>query len=103
MKWIVHFDPNGNRTTAAGDPNPSFVDAVRVKHVNYISNSHIMDADGGPREAEYLFAPFSVFTVRAVTPGTNAHPTYVIELDPAPDNRTPPSLRTCHSRRGIDN
>ena len=86
-----HFDPNGNRRDAAGELNLDFDDAVRVKHVNYISNSHIMDANNQPREAEYLFAPYSVFTVRAVTRGIGTEPTNVnIELDPAPDNALEP-------------
>ena len=85
-----HFLPNGNPRDAVGAPNPAFDDAVRVKHVSYISNSHIMDANGQPREAEYLFAPYSVFSVRRVTRGTSANPTHVIELDPEPDNALEP-------------
>ena len=41
---------------------------------------------GNSREAEYLFSPYSVFTVRKVTLGSGAVPTHTIELDPAADN-----------------
>ena len=44
--WVVHFDPKGRRRDANGALNPDFDDSVRVKHVNYVSNSHIMDANG---------------------------------------------------------
>ena len=45
---------------------------------------------GNPTEAEYLFAPYSVFTVRNVTLGSGAVPTHTIELDPAADNTKEP-------------
>ena len=64
--WVVHFDPRGN--TAAAD----FDDKYRCKHVNFISNSHIMNDQGQPCEAEYLFAPYSTFTVRSVRWGTGS-------------------------------
>jgi len=95
--WVVHFDPKGRNRDANGVKNKEFDDGVRVKHVNYISNSHIMDAHGHG-EAEYLFAPYSVFTVRKVTNNTSSFsnvngdlvPCHTIELDPAPDNAKEP-------------
>ena len=76
VKWIVHFDPRGDRSHYA-----TFDDRYRVKHVAYISHSHV----GG--EAEYLFAPYSVFTVRRVQWGTGTRPVHTIELDPAPEGK----------------
>jgi serine/threonine protein kinase len=72
--WVVHVDPAG-----AGD------EARRCKHVNFVDNSHIVDAAGQPREAEFLFAPYSVFTVRSVAWDANGG-THRIELDAATDN-----------------
>ena len=45
-----------------------------------------------PREDEYLFAPFSVFTVRSTQwrAGTAADP-HIIEIDAAADNDQEPA------------
>ena len=50
MKWIVELDPRGR-------------DALqyRCKHVNFCENSDV------PGEEEFLFAPYSVFTVISLT------------------------------------
>ena len=60
----------------------------RCKHVNYVSHTHV----GG--EAEFLFAPYSIFTVRKVERDVEVDPLYHtighrIELDAATDNRPP--------------
>ena len=73
--WVVHVDPEGES-----------VPAKRCMHVNYVSNSHITNPDGTPRESEYLFAPYSIFTVRAVQWGAAGTP-HRIDLDAALDNR----------------
>jgi hypothetical protein len=63
----------------------------RCKHVNFVAHSLIVhtlghpDA-GQPSEMEYLFAAFSIFTVRAVTWGVGGAPHH-IELDVASDNK----------------
>ena len=54
--------------------------AHRCAHVNYVSHTHV----GG--EAEFLFAPYSIFTVRSVAWGAGGAP-HRIELDAATDNR----------------
>ena len=53
--WVVHVDP-------AGEHDPS----RRCKHVNFVSHSLIVDHAGAPAEREYLFAAYSIFTVRSV-------------------------------------
>ena len=45
----------------------------------------VLDAAGNPAEHEYLFAAYSIFTVRAVTWGVDGAP-HRIELDAATDN-----------------
>ena len=67
--WVVHVDP-------AGEHDP----AQRCKHVNFVQHSLV------PGEQEYLFAPYSIFTVRAVSWGAGGAP-HRIELDAASDNR----------------
>ena len=44
--FIIHLDQRGETSFE-----------YRCKHVNYIANSHV------PREQEFLFIPYSVFTV----------------------------------------
>jgi len=80
--WVVHFDERGNKAHSEYD------DKYRCKHVNYVDTSHIQDAQGQPTEAEYLFAPYSAFTVRSVTwaEPTADPPIHRIELDPLADN-----------------
>lgn len=69
IKWIVHIDP-------AGEHNPE----LRCKHVNYVANTHVAG------EAEFLFTPYSVFTVRSVTWSADTSPHRVV-LDAAVDNK----------------
>eukprot|EP00966_Prymnesium_polylepis_P197326 4572917-Prymnesium_polylepis.1 len=80
VKWVIHYDPLGNPT------HEDYDERRRCKHVNLISNSHVMDDQGRPREAEYLFAPYSVFTVRSVQWGSGDRPKHEIDLEPVPDN-----------------
>jgi hypothetical protein len=63
------------------------IDSVRkCRHVNLVTRR----VPGLPDEQEYLFAPYSAFTVRSArwAAGTNDDP-HVIELDAAPDNVGP--------------
>ena len=76
--WKIRINPEGGT-------NPD----KRCKHVNFVSNSHIADDDGNPREAEFLFAPYSVFTVKTVTWGADGEPHEVI-LKAATDNAAEP-------------
>jgi hypothetical protein len=69
VMWVVHVDP-------AGEHDP----AKRCKHVNFVQHSLV------PGEQEYLFAPYSIFTVRSVRWGAGGAP-HRIELDAASDNR----------------
>jgi hypothetical protein len=77
--WVVSIDPEG-----------AVIPSRQCKHVNYISNSHIAHTQGPnagqPREAEFLFAAYSIFTVRSVVWGMNGAP-HRIEIDAASDNR----------------
>jgi hypothetical protein len=57
-----------------------YVPAQRCKHVNFVQHSLV------PGEQEYLFAPYSIFTVRSVRWGAGGAP-HRIELDAASDNR----------------
>ena len=68
--WKVHVDP-------AGGDEP----ARRCKNVNYVRHTLVAG------EREYLFAAYSVFTIRRVTwsADTTAEP-HRIELDAALDN-----------------
>ena len=72
--WIVRVDP-------AGEVEPS----KRCRHVNFVSHSLVADHAGNPLEQEYLFAAYSIFTVRAVAWGEGGAP-HVVELDAASDN-----------------
>jgi len=69
--WIVRVDPQGADTVK-----------YRCKHVNYVQKSNV----GG--EQEFLFAPYSVFTVlKAYCPLTPSnHDPIRIELRAATDN-----------------
>jgi hypothetical protein len=51
VHWIFKLDPRGEK-------NPRY----RCKHVNYLEK-----VTNVPGEEEYLFAPYSVFTVVSVT------------------------------------
>ena len=72
--WRVHLDPRGRDDFD-----------FTCKHVNYVESSHV----GG--EKEFLFAPFSAFTVRSVEwrAGDDRDP-HVIDVDAAIDNRDEP-------------
>lgn len=72
--WRVHLDPRG----AA---NPAF----RCMHVNLVQHAAVAG------EEEFLFAPYSVFTVRATAwnAGTAKDP-HVVDLDAANDNAEEP-------------
>jgi hypothetical protein len=73
VKWKVRLDPRGEHDGK-----------FRCKHVNLITQGHV------DSEKEYLFAAFSVFTVREVqwsdTPTEQATP-HLIELEAALDNK----------------
>jgi len=75
VRWTIHFDPTG-------DPDhPSHVPARRPAHVNFVQHANVAP------EREYLFAPYSVFSVRSATwnAGTLDSP-HQIELDASPDS-----------------
>lgn len=67
--WCIHIDPN-----------------LKCRHVNLVTKR----VPGLPDEREYLFAPYSVFTVRSVQwrAGTREEP-HRIDLDAAVDNVGP--------------
>ena len=69
VKWLVRIDPER-----------------KCRHVNLVTKR----APGVPDEQEYLFAPYSVFTVLTATwrAGTDTDP-HLIELLAAPDNIGP--------------
>ena len=72
VKWIIHLDPRG-----AVDPE------YRCKHVNYVESTLIKGED------EFLFAPYSVFTVISTAwsdcPHNPKRP-HVVHLEAALDN-----------------
>ena len=67
IKWLVRIDPNR-----------------KCRHVNLVTKR----VPGLPDEKEYLFAPYSAFTVISAKwgGGTNADP-HVVELAAASDNK----------------
>jgi len=88
--WHVHTDQRG-------DPdNDEYDDCYRCKHVNFIQHSQIMHPPGHPQEGrpcedEYLFAPYSVFTVLFTQwrAGTRTKP-HIIHISAAVDNLDEP-------------
>jgi len=77
VRWRILLDPRGAR-----DMN------WRCSHVNLVSKSYL-----GSAEAEYLFAPYSTFTVREVR--WSANPTdgrspHEITIEAAVDNQSEP-------------
>ena len=72
IKWIVKFDPRG-----ATDPR------FRCQHVNFVKHSHVLNELGEPKENEFLFAPYSVFTVLEVEWGSP----HRIVIQAATDNK----------------
>jgi hypothetical protein len=75
VKWIVELDPRGR-------------DALqyRCKHVNFCKNSDV------PGEEEFLFAPYSVFTVISLTapPAPTDDDPVIVRLQAAVDNLKEP-------------
>ena len=67
IKWLVHIDQER-----------------KCRHVNLVTKR----VPGLPDEREYLFAPYSAFTVISAKwgAGTNADP-HIVELAAAPDNK----------------
>lgn len=76
--WHIELDPRGEKEFK-----------YRCKHVNYVTNSHF---EGGQSEAEYLFAPYSVFTVKKVDwkDSPNDDNPHEVFLAAAVDNRKEP-------------
>eukprot|EP00039_Didymoeca_costata_P002414 m.60039 g.60039 ORF g.60039 m.60039 type:complete len:315 (-) comp11290_c0_seq1:79-1023(-) len=75
VMWIVHVDPAGR------------YDANKLcKHANLIVNSKFLG------EKEYLFVPYSVFTVSMVylSPNPSYHTPHIIHLQAALDNKKEP-------------
>lgn len=74
--FTVRFDHRG-----ATDPR------FRCQHVKSVKNSHVLGAlTGEPRESEFLFAPYSVFTVLEVNWG---YPHRIV-IQAAADNKLEP-------------
>jgi hypothetical protein len=72
-KWKVALDPRG-----ADDAQ------FRCKHVQYLSETHV------PGEEEFLFAVFSVFTVREVEWSADPAAPHRITIEAALDNKLDP-------------
>jgi len=75
VKWVVELDPRGERQFK-----------YRCKHVDLVQRSNV------PGEEEFLFAPYSVFTVLEAhwaCPATEDDP-HVVRLQAAIDNRKEP-------------
>merc|ERR1712070_365775 len=75
LLWVIHVDKK-----------------EKCWHVNYMDESQFMDSEAIPSEKEFLFSPFSVFTVRAVHWQENATAgvPHRIELDVHYDNKLAP-------------
>ena len=77
--WVISVHPDGRR-------NPRYA----CKHVNLVRKSHVAG------EAEYLFAPYSVFTVQRVewsvlgAGGATADQPHIVHLEAAVDNLKEP-------------
>jgi hypothetical protein len=77
--WVVHMHPEGAR-------NPRYA----CKHVNLVRKTHVAG------EAEYLFAPYSVFTVQRVewsvlgAANATADQPHIVHLEAAVDNQQEP-------------
>jgi hypothetical protein len=70
VKWRIKLDPRGESQFK-----------FSCKHVNYITRTNVQGED------EYLFVPYSVFTVKAVQVGRgDDDDPHVIELEAAVDN-----------------
>ena len=72
--WRVHLDPRGETDFR-----------FRCKHVNLVKHTNVAG------EEEFLFAPYSTFTVRAVVwnAGDDRKP-HIIDVEAATDNRDEP-------------
>ena len=74
VKWCVKVDPRGEKQFQ-----------YRCKHVNYVTHANVQGED------EFLFVPYSVFTVRRVQVGRgDDNDPHFIELEAAIDNAKEP-------------
>ena len=75
VHWIFHQHPEAEASVMH-----------RCRHVSFVSRTNV------PGEEEYLFAPYSVFTIRRVCWSDNptANNPHVVELDVAVDNKEEP-------------
>ena len=79
IKWVIKFDPRGREQMP-----------FRCKHVNLVDKTHV------PGEEEYLFAPYSVFTVDEVTWASDPDESHRVVLLACIDNqREPTDLPLC--------
>ena len=81
IKWVITFDPRGREQLK-----------YRCKHVNLVKKavSHV------PGEEEFLFAPYSVFTVEEVAWASDPDEPHRVVLRAAIDNRREPEdLELC--------
>ena len=76
VQWVVHLDPRGQQQFR-----------YRCKQVNFVNATQV------PGEEEFLFAAYSVFTVRDVQWVSEATPDgpHVVHLEAAIDNNLPNS------------
>ena len=69
VKWIIGVDPRGETNRR-----------YKCKHVNLVTDTHVAN------EFEYLFSPYSVFTVTRVEWASTPDDAHTIELRAANDN-----------------
>ena len=74
VKWVISVDPRG-----ATDRR------FACKHVNLVRHTHVAN------ELEYLFSPYSVFTVTSVLWAATPDDSHTIELKACTDNRREPA------------
>jgi hypothetical protein len=94
VHWVIRVDPRGEKSlrcacavlVAAVASHADHARRYRCKHVNLVEKSNVAG------EIEFLFAPFSVFTVVSshVPPKPTAGNPIVIVLQAAVDNRDEP-------------
>ena len=93
VHWIVRVDPKGEKSPMCVLPvcaallsHDTQRRRFRCRHVNLVEKSNVKGED------EFLFAPFSVFTVLSVNAPAKATATnpIVIVLEAAIDNRDEP-------------
>jgi hypothetical protein len=74
VKWCIKLDPRGEAQFK-----------YRCKHVNYVARTNVQGED------EFLFVPYSVFTVKEVRVGRGGYDDpHLIELEAAIDNALEP-------------